>query len=300
VTFPAGGRGIDQNGDGTIDSTEGVNAIGAQSLVAGRDGLRQTVVDIMQLVREIQVGIDVDGNASADLDASRIYYAGQSFGGIYGTQLLGLEPDIRAGVPNVPGGPIVEIARLSPSFRPLVGISLITRTPSLYNVLPPNASLTNFNENMPLRNLPIVTDTVPGASAIQELIDRDEWAQQAGNPAAYAPYITRPVLIQFARGDKTVPNPTASAILRACGCSARATLFRNDLAFAANPAVPTNPHTFLTNIGVPSVAPYAIEAQTQLATFLASNGATTIDPDGPGPFFETPTSMVPEDLAYIP
>ncbi len=300
MTFPAGGRGIDQDGNGTIDSTEGVSAIGAQSLVANRDGLRQTVIDIMQLVREIQVGIDVDGDASADLNASRIYYAGQSFGGIYGTQLQGLEPDIRAGVENVPGGPIIEIARLSPSFRPLVGISLITRTPSLYNVSPPNATLTNFDENIPLRNLPIVTDTVPGASAIQELIDHAEWAQQAGNPAAYAPYITRPVIIQFARGDKTVPNPTASAILRACGCAARATLFRNDLVYAANPTVPKNPHAFLTNIAVLSVALYAIEAQTQLATFLASDGAMTIDPDGPGPFFETPTSMVPEDLAFIP
>ncbi len=301
VTFPAGGRGIDQNGSGTIDSTEGVSAIGAQALVGNRDGLRQTVVDIMQLVREIQVGVDVDGDGPADLDSSRIYYAGQSFGGIYGVPLLGLEPDVRAGVANVPGGPIIEIARLSPSFRPLVGIALITRTPSLYNVLPPDATLTNFNENMPLRNLPILADTVPGASAIQELIDRTEWAQQAANPAAYAPYLTRPVIIQFARGDKTVPNPTASAILRACGCAARATLFRNDLAYAANPAaVPKNPHAFLTNIGVPLVALYAVEAQTQLATFLASDGATTIDPDGPGPFFETPTSMVPEDLAFIP
>ncbi len=301
VTFPAGGRGIDQNGNGTIDSTEGVSAIGAQALVGNRDGLRQTVVDIMQLVREIQVGVDVDGDGPADLDSSRIYYAGQSFGGIYGVPLLGLEPDVRAGVANVPGGPIIEIARLSPSFRPLVGIALITRTPSLYNVLPPDATLTNFNENMPLRNLPILADTVPGASAIQELIDRTEWAQQAANPAAYAPYLTRPVIIQFARGDKTVPNPTASAILRACGCAARATLFRNDLAYAANPAaVPKNPHAFLTNIGVPLVALYAVEAQAQLATFLASDGATTIDPDGPGLFFETPTSMVPEDLAFIP
>jgi hypothetical protein len=50
------------------------------------------------------------------------------------------------------------------------------------------------------------------------------------------------------------------------------------------------------DIAVPSVALYAIEAQTQIATFLASDGATTIDPDGPAPFFETPTSMVPEDL----
>jgi hypothetical protein len=301
VTFAAGGRGIDQDGNGRIDSTEGVNAVGADSLIGNRDGLRQTVVDIMQLVRELGAGgIDVDGDGSADLSTSRIYYAGQSFGGIYGTQLLGLEPNVRAGVPNVPGGPIIEIARLSPSFRPLVGISLITRVPSLYNVSPPNATLTNFNENMPLRNLPPVTDTVPGASAIQELIDRTEWAQQAANPAAYAPYISRPVLFQFARGDMTVPNPTTSAILRACGCASRATLFRNDLAYAANPTVPKNPHTFLTNIAIPSVALYAVQAQTQLATFLASDGATTIDPDGILPFFETPTSMVPEDLAYIP
>ena len=127
-------------------------------------------------------------------------------------QLLGLEPNIRAGVPNVPGGPIIEIARLSPSFRPLVGISLITRVPSLYNAVP-NAGAHDFVENIPLRNLPLVIDTVPGASAIQALIDNTEWAQQAANPAAYAPYITRPVIFQFARGDMTVPNPTASAIL---------------------------------------------------------------------------------------
>ena len=54
-------------------------------VVSNRDGLRQTVVDLMQLVREIQVGVDVDGDGTADLDASRIYYFGQSFGGIYGT-----------------------------------------------------------------------------------------------------------------------------------------------------------------------------------------------------------------------
>ena len=80
----------------------------------------------------------------------------------------------------------------------------------------------------------------------------------------------------------------------------RATVFRNDLAFAANPAMPKNPHTFLTNIASPAAGAYAW-AQPQMATFFATDGATTIDPDGPaGPFFETPTSMVPEDLNYIP
>src|SRR3954451_2441103 len=296
VTLPAGGRGFDQNHDGNIDSTEGVNAIGAQSLVGNRDGLRQTVIDLMQLVKELKAGIDVDGDGHRDLSTSRVYYSGQSFGGIYGTQLLGLEPDIRAGVPNVAGGPIIEIARLSPSFRFLVGLSLVGRTPSLYNAVP-NATLTNFNENMPLRNLPLLVDTVAGASAVANLIDNTEWAQQAGNPAAYAPFITRPVIFQFARGDQTVPTPTTSAILRACGCGNRATLFRNDL---ARPAVGTsaNPHTFLTNIVGPG-APFAFAAQQQIATFFTSDGAVTIAPDGAGVFFETPASFVPEDLGFI-
>jgi hypothetical protein len=300
VTFPAGGRGFDQNGDGTIDSTEGVNAAPPSTLVSNRDGLRQTTADLMQLVKEIEAGIDVNADGASDLSTSRIYYAGQSFGGIYGVPLLALEPDIRAGVVNVPGGPIIEIARLSPSFRILVGLGLLARTPSLYNAVP-NAGFDNFDENIPLRNLPLVVDTVPGASAIQELIDRQEWAQQAANPAAYAPLVDpSKVLLQFARGDKTVPNPTTSAIVRAGDLASRATLFRNDLAYAATAgAVGKNPHAFLTNLAGAG-APFALAAQQQIATFLASDGATIVDPDGPGPSFETPTSMVPEDLAYIP
>ena len=307
VTLTLGGRGIDQDGNGSIDSTEGVSAVGANALISNRDGLRQTAIDLMQLVKVLKGGVDVDGAPGADLSTTRIYYAGQSFGGIYGVPLLALEPDIRAGVANVPGGPIVEIARLSPAFRPLVGLALVgppfgMRVPSLYNNPAPLAApaFTNFNENIPLRNLPIVVDIVPGASAIQEYIDRAEWAQQAANPAAYAPLVaSSKILIQFARGDKTVPNPTTSAILRAGGLASRATLFRNDLAFAANPAVGTNPHAFLTNVAGAGAA-YAFAAQQQIATFLASDGGTIIDPDGVGPFFETPTSMVPEDLAYLP
>jgi hypothetical protein len=301
VTLPAGGRGIDQNGNGTIDSTEGVNAAPPQTIISNRDGLRQTAIDLMQLVRVLEGGVDVDGDGTSDLQQERIYYAGQSFGGIYGVPFLALEPELHAGVPNVPGGPIIEIARLSPSFRPLVGGALITRVPSLYNAVPNPPLFTSFNENIPLRNLPPVIDTVPGASAIQQLIDRQEWVQQAANPAAYAPLVRRPIILQFARGDMTVPNPTTSAIIRAGDLESRTTLYRNDLAFAANPAVGRNPHGFLTNIGNPAVAPFALAAQNQIATFFTSDGATTIDPDGAGPFFETPmVGPPPEDLAFLP
>jgi len=99
-----------------------------------------------------------------------------------------------------------------------------------------------------------------------------------------------------------VPNPTATAILRAGDLADRAVYFRNDLAYAANPAVGKNPHTFLTNIGSPAGAPYAVGAQQQIAAFFASNGAVLIDPDGAaGPFFEVPIAgPLPETLNFIP
>lgn len=312
VQLPAGGRGIDQDGNGSIDSTEGVNATAPQTIVSSRDGLRQTVIDLMQLVRQVEAGMDVDGDGTRELDPGRIYYAGQSFGGIYGTMLLGVERNIKAGVPNVPGGSITEIARLSTSFRGLTGLALATRVPTLLN-LPPTAELPipfNFNENVPLRDQPLVVNNVPGAMAIAEYLDRSEWVAQSGNPVSYAPLIrqnppwghaAKPVIVQVAKGDGTVPNPTSTAIIRAGGLKDRTTYFRNDIAFVAVPGVPKNPHTFLTNIQIAAAAPLAVAAQSQIAAFFASNGALVIDPDGPAPIFEVPlVGDLPEGLNFIP
>ena len=309
ATIPAGGRGSDENGDGKIDFTEGLDAAPPQTIISNRDGLRQTVVDLTQLVRVIKTG-GIPG-----LSRSRIYYAGQSFGGIYGTILLAVEPRLRAGVPNVPGGSNIEIARLSPSFRALVAYALAFRVPALDNLpripIPdPPFFFPQFNENIPLRNQPPVINTVPGAIAIQDVGENSEWVSQSGNPVAYARHLRmspldgvepRPVIFQFAKGDQTVPNPTTTALLRAGDLADRATYFRNDLASKANPATPKNPHTFLTRINVPSVASFAIGAQQQIAAFFASDGTVTIDPDDTGPFFETPIKgALPETLNFIP
>ena len=171
---------------------------------------------------------------------------------------MGVEPSLKAGVVNVPGGSITEIARLSPAFRLLSAIALAPR--GLLN-LPPAAGLPfpfnlQFNENLPLRDETVRVNNVPGAMAIQQALDRFQWVQQTGNPVSYAQYIRKqplhgapkPVLVQFAKGDVTVPNPTSSALIRAGGLQDRAVYFRNDLAFAANNLTPKNPHTFLTNI----------------------------------------------------
>jgi hypothetical protein len=79
---------------------------------------------------------------------------------------------------------------------------------------------------------------------IQEFIDNMEWVDQSGTQVAYAPHLRQSplsgvepkfVLIQFAKGDPQVPNPAASALLRAGDLADRATYFRNDLFLAANP-----------------------------------------------------------------
>ncbi len=318
VRLSAGGRGIDQDGDGTIDSTEGVNAVPPRTIISNRDALRQTVVDLMQLVRVIEVGMDVDGDGVADLDPARIYYFGQSFGGIYGTKFLAVEPNVRVGVPNVPGGAIIEVARLSSVFRPLVGLSLLNRTPSLLN--PPGltdiggvpVNPPRFNENMPLRNQPPVINDVAGAIEIQEYLENVEWVSQSGNPVAYAPHLRKDpladvtekaVIVQFAKGDQTVPNPTATAILRAGALADQAMFYRNDLAFAEQPTeVAKNPHTFLTRIFDPSplVQAIATGAQKQIGMFFATDGEVVIHPE-PSHFFEVPIEPpLPEDLSYIP
>jgi hypothetical protein len=314
VTFSAGGRGIDQDGNTVIDSTEGSSAAPPNGIVGNRDGLRQTVADLMQLVRVLQLGMDVDGDGVTDLDADRIYYFGQSFGGIYGTKLIAVEPDVRAGVPNVPGGAIIEIARLSPAFRPLVGISLASRLPSLCNAGPLVPPLWCFQESIPLRDDPAITTPATGSMPIQEVLDNTEWVSQSGNPVAYAPHLrkiplagvpTRPFIIQNAKGDATVPNPTSSAIVRAADAHDRWTLFRNDLVRATLPGAQTNPHTFLTNIGAanPAVATLSFAAQHQIGIFFESDGTLVVDPDtAAGPFFEVPISagQIPlmEDLNF--
>jgi len=331
VTFPAGGRGRDQDNDHEIDNHEGWMATGPQTIVWVRDTNRQTAVDLMQLVRVIQVGVDVGGNGSRDLDPSRIYYVGRSQGGIYGTVFLAVEPSVRAGVPIVPGGPEVEIFRLARGAQ--VGSLLAARTPSLIN----SPGITQFggiaahapfyNDNIPLRDgipvhvrledgtdhiiqSPVIND-VAGAMAIQELIDNTVWVSQSGSPVAYAPHLrkeplagvpAKSVIIQFAKGDKSIPNPVQTALLRAGDLADRTTYYRNDLAFADDPAVPTNPHGFANLILDPEalVRWIAQSAQEQIATFFETDGQVVIQPK-PGKYFEVPIhGPLPEDLNYIP
>jgi dienelactone hydrolase len=277
VVLASGGRGLDLNDDNLITMNEGVGTRVGTPLqpLQARDGLKQTVADLMQLVRAIRRGIDVDGDGQPDLDRERIYYFGQSFGGIYGTLLMAVEPRIRAGVLNVPGGPIVEIARLAPAFRPNVITALQSRTPSLMN------GVGEFEEATPLPGEPSVKGPPQGALEIQEYFDHVEWLGQSANPVAFAPYLIqaplggqpRVVMYQWATGDRTVPNPTTESLLRAGNLARVASLYRHEKVAETLPErFRANPHGFLTWTFFPDVADIARAAQEQILRFFLSDG----------------------------
>ena len=265
--IPAGGRSVDRNGDGLIESKEGCLIVGPIP-VGLRDCVRQTALDLMQLIRALRAGLDVDGDGVVDLDPNRIYYAGQSLGAIYGAVLLGVEPDLRAAVLNAGGGSVMDIARWSPEFHGFPREFLETRTPPLLNRPP------DYNENYVLRNGPAKVNDVAGALEIQSVFETVEWLQISGDPLAYAGQLKTPVLWQFARGDRTVPNPQTTALLRAAGNPQSVQLYRHDLARAVSQDLAQNPHAYLVDIRSAASISIALAAQSQIAGFFTANGTT--------------------------
>ena len=105
------GRGIQLVSTAPIGPTDGCILPGA---VATRDCSRQTALDLSALIRAIRTT-----GLGLNLDPSRIYYAGQSFGSFYGTLFETVEPNVSAGTLNVGGGTQTDVARLSPIARQL-------------------------------------------------------------------------------------------------------------------------------------------------------------------------------------
>jgi len=301
TTFSGFGQGADLDGDGDITASEGVGPTDHKTLDATgnvvadapsryattglRDGLIQSTVNVMAMVRMIEQGVDVLGDRTVTLQPKVLGYYGQSFGAIYGTMLVATDTHLTVGVLNVGGGPIVEIARLS-GFRNLLGDTLRVSRPTLLNGGP---GLNGFTESMPLRLDPAVTSPYPGATSIQKYFDHGNWQARAGDPVAFAPLLRlRPpagapakhVIFQSAFGDHTVPNATAGELYRAGHLLDLVSYYRND----KTPTAGSDPHGFLLD---PRLAGRD-QGQAQVLAFISSAGANVIDPDGPGPVWEVP------------
>ncbi len=289
VTVTSHGRGVDVNGDGVITDSEGVQTRGQpdpNAAIALRDGLRQTALDNAALVRALAhdygsgLGFAVPG--AGTLSRTDIKYYAESLGGIYGTMVMATDPKLSVGALNVPGGPILDIARLSPDFRGQVGAELHDRIPSLYACSPnppSDSNCTGFQEQTPLYLDPPVTSPAASAIAIQQVGARTNWLDRLGSPESFAPLLVpngKKVIYQFAFGDRTVPNPASATLVRAGDLQGVTSLYRHDKDPAATPNC--NPHGFLLDPRIS--APARTQAQLQIAAFFHGNGANpAINPD---------------------
>jgi hypothetical protein len=274
VNLDTPGRSRDLDGDGGIGGSEGCILI-APAPFGIRDCLRQTALDLMQLVRVIRAGVDLDGDGTPDLDPARISYIGQSLGAFYGTLFMAVEPNVLSATLNVGGGTAIETARTSPAFMPLLQAFLAERVPGLLD------ASGNVDEEHPARGEPVRILTRPASLMLQTMFEQLEWLESPGAPATYAHHLrwaTLPevpikrVLFQVALGDQTVPNPSSSLLIRAAGGHHTTSLYRHDLARERFRALPENPHAFLAWFDTPFGMPIAQAGWRQALLFFMGRG----------------------------
>jgi hypothetical protein len=160
-----------------------------------RDQVRQAAVDWMQLVRafrrcgtgemalqysdERRVACDWDGNGLADIGGpdARYYIAGGSLGGINSSVAAGVMPEVRAWVPVVSGGGLLDIALRSVVGGAVEAMAGRLMTPIFYGredaggleVFQMVNSVTRMIE-LPVGRLPSIP---AGGRVVVENLDRD-------------------------------------------------------------------------------------------------------------------------------
>jgi len=182
--------------DGVLDPSGGL-FINLTSLRTGRDNIRQSVVDQMQLVRMLAGGVDYTGDSLPDLAPSMITFTGTSLGGMTGTVLHAVEPAIKTAVLNVPGGLISQLLITSPTFAPTI-----------------NAGLEQ-------------NGVIPGTPEYQQFWLLAQTVIDSADPINYAPYVLNGMvsgtekyaLMQEAIGDQVIPNAVTEMLARAMGPS---------------------------------------------------------------------------------
>jgi pimeloyl-ACP methyl ester carboxylesterase len=143
-----------------------------------RDHFIQSEIDMSALLRSLREG-DWSTVLGAPVDTTRIYYGGQSLGGILGGTFVSLHPEISTAVLNVPGADTVDLFRESPFFAGQVD-AFFTRE-----------------------------GVDPESFDGHRFLNVARWFMDSADPASFASRLTegdRDVLIQMATLDMIIPN----------------------------------------------------------------------------------------------
>lgn len=165
-----------------------------------RDVIRQSVVDLMSLVRVIDDGDwsvveTAGGPAGLGFVDEDVGFVGVSLGGIVGTTFVTTEPRVGAAVLNVTGGALTHIVAGSPGFRD-----------TFLPLVAPRIGL-----DLPIDDRVLPTIFAPELALYQMLLD-------GGDSMTFAPILGEHptnVLFQMAVEDETVPNTATEGLARA-------------------------------------------------------------------------------------
>ncbi|MDF0751145.1 hypothetical protein NLU14_13020 [Marinobacter sp. 71-i] len=161
-----------------------------------RDKNRQAIVDLLN-VRASLGGLDFDGTAGADLDASSVYFAGHSLGTIVGAPFVAVanessnpDDDIVAAQLLTPGAGIVRLLENSPAFAPQI-----------------------------LGGLQAAAGLEQGDANLETFFNVFQAALDSADPINFAASLNAsgsPVLLSQVNGDQVIPNdPLANPLGRA-------------------------------------------------------------------------------------
>jgi len=110
--------------DGNLDDS-GKHFINLPSILTSRDNLRQAIVDLFSLTKALAT-LDYDGGG-ADVDVSKQFFMGHSLGAIVGATYLAIESNVQSAVLASPGGGIAKLVDGSATFGPVIASGLSTK-----------------------------------------------------------------------------------------------------------------------------------------------------------------------------